>query len=84
MKDYANATSELKSFAGRKPLRPSLFEAAAIQELQKEYSTSQPYHHLVIPNVMEDAILRGARDELKTNMQATLKETDIYKVSVKS
>ncbi|CAM9184190.1 unnamed protein product [Laminaria digitata] len=29
---------------------------------------------------MDDAVLRTACDELKTNMQATLKETDIFKV----
>lgn len=68
------------SLEARKPLRANLFENAIIEELRRQYKESQPYHHLVIPNLMDDTVLRGAREELKTNMQATLKETDIYKV----
>lgn len=66
----------------RKPLRASLFEPSAIVQLQKEYKISQPYQHLVIPDLMDNKVLRGACEELKTNMQATLKETDIFKVGV--
>lgn len=65
----------------RRALRASLFEPCEVERLQKEYKASEPYQHLVIPDLMDDAVLRGACEELKTNMQATLKETDIFKVS---
>ena len=62
------------------PLRASLFEPDAVARLQGDYKVSTPYRHLVIPDLMDDAVLRTACEELKTNMQATLKETDIFKV----
>lgn len=65
----------------RKPLRASLFQQDAVASLQDEYKNSEPYRHLVIPDLMDDEVLVGACEELKTNMQATLKETDIFKVS---
>lgn len=64
----------------RRALRSSLFEPCEVEKLRDDYKASQPYQHLVIPDLMDDAILSGACEELKTNMQATLKETDIFKV----
>lgn len=64
-----------------KVLRPTLFEPESVAEMQAEYRISQPYRHLVIPNLMDSEVLKTACEELKTNMQATLKETDIFKVS---
>ncbi|KAG5179876.1 Oxoglutarate and iron-dependent oxygenase degradation C-term-domain-containing protein [Tribonema minus] len=46
----------------------------------KEYQESGPYRHLVIGDLVEDELLQGTRDDLRNNIQATLKETDIYKV----
>lgn len=65
----------------RRPLRGSLFEPGTVAQLQADYKQSSPYKHLVIPDLMDDEVLRGACEELKVNMQATLKETDIFKVS---
>lgn len=62
-------------------LRPSLFEPKSVAEMQGEYRISQPYRHLVIPDLMDSEVLKTACEELKSNMQATLKETDIFKVS---
>lgn len=64
----------------RWPLRAGLFDPHKVAELQGDYKKSLPYQHLVIPDLMDEAVLRGACEELKTNMQATLKETDIFKV----
>lgn len=66
----------------RKVLRPTLFEPKSVAEMQAEYRISEPYRHLVIPNLMDSEVLRTACEELKSNMQATLKETDIFKVSI--
>lgn len=65
---------------GKKPLRASLFEPSVVKQLQEEYRVSEPYRHLVISELMDDEVLRAACEELKHNMQATLKETDIFKV----
>lgn len=65
-----------------KVLRPSLFEPKSVAEMQAEYRISQPYRHLVIPDLMDSEVLKTACEELKSNMQATLKETDIFKVGV--
>lgn len=62
-------------------LRPSLFEPKSVAEMQGEYKISEPYRHLVIPDLMDSEVLKTACEELKSNMQATLKETDIFKVS---
>lgn len=61
-------------------LRPTLFEPKSVADMQAEYRISQPYRHLVIPNLMDSEVLKTACEELKSNMQATLKETDIFKV----
>lgn len=63
-------------------LRPTLFEPESVAEMQADYRISQPYRHLVIPNLMDSEVLKTACEELKSNMQATLKETDIFKVGV--
>lgn len=76
---HAKEGSKRASLEPRKPLRAGLFDASTVEDLRREYEASQPYQHLVIPDVVDDAILRAAREELKTNMQTTLKETDIYK-----
>lgn len=76
--DNVEGTSEVP--ASLQPLRASLFEPDAVARLQSDYKVSTPYRHLVIPDLMDDAVLRTACEELKTNMQATLKETDIFKV----
>lgn len=64
-----------------KVLRSSLFDPKSVAEMQGEYRISEPYRHLVIPNLMDSEVLKTACEELKSNMQATLKETDIFKVS---
>lgn len=70
-----------KTSTGKNALRASLFEPSVAEQLQKEYRASEPYRHLVISELMDDALLKGACEELKKNMQATLKETDIFKAS---
>jgi Rps23 Pro-64 3,4-dihydroxylase Tpa1-like proline 4-hydroxylase len=64
------------------PLRQALFEQPAREAFKQDYDSSVPYHHLVIADLMDDKLLQATRDELQHNVQATLKETDIYKVKV--
>jgi Rps23 Pro-64 3,4-dihydroxylase Tpa1-like proline 4-hydroxylase len=62
------------------PLRQAVFEQSAREAFKQDYDSSVPYHHLVITDLMDDKLLQATRDELQHNVQATLKETDIYKV----
>ena len=43
----------------------------------------QPYTHCVLRDVFERAALTRARDEIINNIQATYKETDLFKVGHK-
>ena len=80
MRENAKDTGSTPLEIRKKTLRASLFKPDSVSRLQAEYKQSQPYQHLVIPDLMDDEVLHGACEELKTNMQATLKETDIFKV----
>jgi hypothetical protein len=40
----------------------------------------QPYTHCVLRDVFEPAALKSVRDEIINNIQATYKETDLFKV----
>lgn len=44
------------------------------------YATSTPYRHSVINELVSDPLLRSVRDEIKSNVSFTPKETDIYKI----
>ncbi|PLW12361.1 hypothetical protein PCANC_08331 [Puccinia coronata f. sp. avenae] len=48
--------------------------------LKLEHDQSLPYRHAVLKHLFDDQLLRQARDEIRTNLSFTLKETDIYKV----
>ncbi|KAB8356588.1 hypothetical protein FH972_024170 [Carpinus fangiana] len=44
------------------------------------YSSSKPYLHGVIPTLVADDLLRAVRDEIRSHITFTPKETDIYKI----
>jgi Rps23 Pro-64 3,4-dihydroxylase Tpa1-like proline 4-hydroxylase len=45
-----------------------------------QYATSAPYKHAVINQLVDDALLRNVRNEVRDNVSFTRKETDIYKI----
>ncbi|QDZ20296.1 oxoglutarate/iron-dependent oxygenase [Chloropicon primus] len=49
-------------------------------EVAKEFQESKPYRHCVLKELCNEKVLRKVRDEIITNLRATFKETDIYKV----
>ncbi|CAM9290298.1 unnamed protein product [Discosporangium mesarthrocarpum] len=79
-KGKVEGCAAVESLNSHGPLRSSLFDPSVVARMCREYQESTPYRHLVIPNLLDDRVLRDACGELKKNMQATLKETDIYKV----
>ncbi|KAF4581035.1 Prolyl 3,4-dihydroxylase ofd1 [Ophiocordyceps camponoti-floridani] len=60
--------------------RAGLFEKSVLASYTKEYAASSPYKHAVIHDLVDDALLRSVRDEIRANVQFAPKETDIYKI----
>lgn len=61
--------------------RPGVLGDAYIEEKHKEYDASVPYHHAVVDGLIDDDLLRAARNEINEELHFTEKETDIYKVN---
>ncbi|KAK2593135.1 putative component of NuA3 histone acetyltransferase complex, partial [Conoideocrella luteorostrata] len=70
----------LSTEEAQKRLRSGLFDKSVLDTYTKEYATSAPYKHAVIHELVDDKLLRSVRDEVRTNVQFTPKETDIYKI----
>ena len=51
-----------------------------MENYTSEYASSTPYKHSVISDLVDDALLRNVRNEIKSNVSFTPKETDIYKI----
>jgi len=52
----------------------------SVESLRGEYSSATPFPHVVINDICDDRELRSVLDELKQNLEATFKETDLFKV----
>jgi Rps23 Pro-64 3,4-dihydroxylase Tpa1-like proline 4-hydroxylase len=52
----------------------------SVESLQKVYSRATPFPHIVLHDICDDTELRSVLDELKQNLKATFKETDLFKV----
>ncbi|KAH8893742.1 hypothetical protein GQ53DRAFT_96558 [Thozetella sp. PMI_491] len=60
--------------------RKGLFDQAVLDGYTSAYASSTPYKHSVISELIDDALLRSVRSEIKANVSFTPKETDIYKI----
>ncbi len=60
--------------------RKGLFDKAVLNKYTSQYASSTPYRHSVISELVDDALLRKVRSEVKANVHFTPKETDIYKI----
>ena len=58
----------------------SLFEPVARRNLRQKYQSSEPYRHLSIYPACNDFRLRCVLKEVKEQLNATFKETDLFKV----
>lgn len=63
-----------------KSFREGLFAKNVLQKYSSEYAESEPYKHGVISSLIDDALLRSVRNEIRENVHFTPKETDIYKI----
>lgn len=57
---------------------PALLESAA--SLAEQYKSAQPYRHCVMTSVFDVELLKAVREEIINNINATYKETDLFKV----
>ncbi|KAI9171484.1 Prolyl 3,4-dihydroxylase ofd1 [Paramyrothecium foliicola] len=64
----------------KKRFRNGLFEQKVWDSYTKQYANSEPYKHAVIEGLVNDKLLRAVRDEIRSNVEFTPKETDIYKI----
>lgn len=73
----ANEASPLPEQA----LKPAILTQEAQEQLRESIRQSEPYKHGVIHGLLNDDLLRQARDEILEHLHFTQKETDIYKVN---
>lgn len=65
------------------PLQPGVVSEAVLASgpaLHKEYQAAQPYLHCVMRDIFNPQLLRAVREEIINNVEATYKETDLFKV----
>ncbi|GFR40250.1 hypothetical protein Agub_g822 [Astrephomene gubernaculifera] len=65
------------------PLEPGIVcetVMAAAPSLHEQYQAAVPYKHCVMKQLFSSDLLRQVRDEIINNINATYKETDLFKV----
>ncbi|CAO1618696.1 unnamed protein product [Sympodiomycopsis kandeliae] len=60
---------------------PDLLSKSTRSSFQEKYPSSSPYKHAVVDALINDDLLRSAREEIMEELRFTEKETDIYKVN---
>ncbi|GIM01673.1 hypothetical protein Vretimale_6471 [Volvox reticuliferus] len=69
--------------AGGHHLEPGIVSEAvmaAAPSLAEQYQAAEPYKHCVMREIFSADLLRQVRDEIINNINATYKETDLFKV----
>ncbi|KAK3363049.1 oxygenase-like protein [Lasiosphaeria hispida] len=72
--------STLSDDEAKARFQKGLFDKATLKKYTTGYASSAPYKHSVINGLVDDALLRKVRTEIKSNVSFTPKETDIYKI----
>ena len=61
-------------------LNASQFAPEVRAASHERFVGSEPYTHVVLRDLCDETLLRRVRDEIINNVQATYKETDLFKV----
>jgi Rps23 Pro-64 3,4-dihydroxylase Tpa1-like proline 4-hydroxylase len=61
-------------------LHPDVFSDATVARRASAYASAPPYPHGVVSPLCDDARLRAVQLEMRENLTATFKETDLFKV----
>ncbi|XPS93607.1 putative component of NuA3 histone acetyltransferase complex [Ascochyta lentis] len=79
----ANGKSKKRAISddeAHKNFDAGLFDSKRLAGYTNYYAESQPYKHAVINKLVDDALLRNVREEIREHISFTPKETDIYKI----
>ncbi|GMH35924.1 hypothetical protein BSKO_03792 [Bryopsis sp. KO-2023] len=57
-----------------------LFGEASVKDLRERFHNAEPYKHVAIDGVCDDAKMKVVREQLISGLKADFKETDIFKV----
>ncbi|CDS00645.1 related to TPA1-Poly(A)-binding protein involved in translation termination efficiency [Sporisorium scitamineum] len=60
---------------------PGLLASSTVSSYNKQFETSGPYKHAVVPALIDEELLKATRDEIIGELRFAEKETDIYKVN---
>jgi Rps23 Pro-64 3,4-dihydroxylase Tpa1-like proline 4-hydroxylase len=77
--------NEIPQKVSKYPNNLSLINSALLTsesrlQLKAKHDNSKPYTHLVLPKLCDDKYLKTVHDEITSTLNATLKETDLYKL----
>ena len=61
-------------------INPLLITDESREALRSQYQSALPYTHAVLSDAFNPSVLIKVRDEIINNIQATYKETDLFKV----
>ena len=61
-------------------LNSEIFAPATLAAAREAYAAAEPYTHGVVTPLCDDARLRAVQLEMRENLTATFKETDLFKV----
>ncbi|KAG1656705.1 hypothetical protein FOA52_006489 [Chlamydomonas sp. UWO 241] len=61
-------------------VNPALLSPASVEALQAAYASAEPYLHCVFTEPFDASLLANVRDEIINNINATYKETDLFKL----
>ncbi|KAN0061740.1 putative component of NuA3 histone acetyltransferase complex [Thecaphora frezii] len=60
---------------------PGLLDDETSTKYHEQYQASGPYKHAVVPGLINEDLLKAAREEIISELRFAEKETDIYKVN---
>jgi hypothetical protein len=63
---------------------PEVFAHTNIAKMHSSYVDSQPYHFAMVEKLFQDDLLNRVKDEIRSELNFTTKETDIYKARLHS
>lgn len=61
-------------------INPEVFAPATLAASREAYAAAEPYTHGVVAPLCDDTRLRAVQLEMRENLTATFKETDLFKV----
>ena len=61
-------------------IRPGLLDPSNVKKLKTAYAAGSPYPYAVLPEPFDPVLLARVRNEIIENVEATYKDTDLFKM----